>query len=55
MSMSNELKTKDVLEGISFILMIVGIIGLMCVLYEVKELKELTKDASNFRSITNQK
>ena len=53
--MNNELKTKDVLEGISFILMVVGIIGLMCVLYEVKELKELTKDASNFRSITNQK
>ena len=54
-SMSNELKTKDILEGISFILMCIAIIGLMCVLYEVKELKRLTKDASNFRSITNQK
>jgi len=53
--MSNELKTKDVLEGISFILMCIAIIGLMCVLYEVKELKRLTKDASKFRSITNQK
>ena len=53
--MNNELKTKDVLEGISFILMCIAIIGLMCVLYEVKELKELTKDARNFRSITNQK
>jgi TctA family transporter len=53
--MSNELKTKDILEGISFILMCIAIIGLMCILYEVKELKRLTKDARNFRSITNQK
>jgi hypothetical protein len=53
--MSNELKTKDILEGISFILMCIAIIGLMCVLYEVKELKGLSKDARNFRSITNQK
>jgi TctA family transporter len=49
--MNNELKTKDIIEGITFILMVVGIIGMLCVLYEVKELKELTKDASNFRSI----
>jgi hypothetical protein len=48
---NNELKTKDILEGITFILMVVGIIGLMCVLYEVNELKGLTKDASNFRTI----
>ena len=53
--MNNELKTKDVLEGISFILMIVGIIGLMCVLYEVNELKGLSKGAGNFRSITIRK
>ena len=50
--MSNELKTKDIVEGITFILMIVGIIGLFCLLYEVKELRELTKGASNFRTIT---
>jgi hypothetical protein len=50
--MSNELKTKDVLEGISFILMCIAIIGLMCVLYEVNELKGLSKGASNFRTIT---
>ena len=50
--MNNELKTKDIIEGTTFILMVVGIIGMLCVLYEVKELKELTKDASNFRSIT---
>jgi hypothetical protein len=53
--MSNELKTKDILEGISFILMCIAIIGLMCVLYEVNELKGLSKGARNFRSITNQK
>jgi TctA family transporter len=53
--MNNELKTKDIIEGITFILMVVGIIGLMCVLYEVNELKRLTKGASNFRSITTTK
>ena len=53
--MNNELKTKDIVEGITFILMVVSIIGMLCVLYEVKELKELTKDASNFRSITYRK
>ncbi len=52
--MNNELKTKDIIEGITFILMVVGIIGLMCVLYEVNELKRLTKGASNFR-IVNRK
>ena len=52
--MNNELKTKDVLEGITFILMCVAIIGMVCVLYEVKELKGLSKGASNFR-IVNRK
>ena len=47
----NELKTKDILEGITFILMIVATIGMFCLLYEVKELRELTKGASNFRTI----
>ena len=49
---NNELKTKDIVEGITFILMCIAIIGLMCVLYEVKELKGLSKGASNFRTIT---
>jgi hypothetical protein len=53
--MSNELKTKDILEGISFILMCIAIIGLICVLYEVNELKGLMKGASNFRSIEYRK
>ena len=50
-NMNNELKTKDILEGITFILMIVATIGMFCLLYEVKELRELTKGASNFRTI----
>ena len=49
--MNNELKTKDILEGITFILMIVATIGMFCLLYEVKESRELTKGASNFRTI----
>ena len=49
--MNNELKTKDVVEGITFILMVVAIIGMFCLLYEVKELRELTKGSSNFRTI----
>jgi hypothetical protein len=52
--MNNELKTKDIVEGIGFILMVVGIIGLMCVLCEVNELKGLMKGAGNFR-IVNRK
>jgi len=50
--MNNELKTKDIVEGITFILMCIAIIGMVCVLYEVNELKGLSKGASNFR-ITN--
>jgi hypothetical protein len=53
--MSNELKTKDIVEGITFILMCIAIIGLICVLYEVNELKGLSKGASNFRSIEYRK
>ena len=49
--MNNELKRKDILEGITFILMIVATIGMLCLLYEVTELRELTKGASNFRTI----
>ena len=49
--MNNEIKTKDIIEGITFILMIVATIGMFCLLYEVKELRELTKSATNFRTI----
>jgi hypothetical protein len=49
--MNNEIKTKDIIEGITFILMIVATIGMFCLLYEVKELRELTKGASNLQTI----
>ena len=49
--MNNELKTKDVVEGITFILMVVATIGMFCLLYEVKELRELSKGATDFRTI----
>ena len=49
--MNNELKTKDILEGITFILMVVATIGMFCLLYEVKELRELSKGATDFRTI----
>ena len=52
---SNKELTKNIIEGITFVLWVVAIIGMLCVLYEVKELRELTKDASNFRSIVNRK
>ena len=53
--MNNELKTKDIVEGITFILMCIAIIGMFCLLYEVNELKGLSKGASNFRSIEYRK
>ena len=43
---------KDIMEALGFILMVVGIITLLCVLYEVKELRDLTRNATNFRTIT---
>ena len=46
---------KTIIEAVGFILWVVTILTLVCVLYEVKELKELTKNASNFRSITYRK
>ena len=49
--MNNELKTKDIVEGITFILMVVATIGMFCLLYEVKELRELSKGATDFRTI----
>ena len=47
----NKITKKDMVEGIVFILMVVGIIGLMCVLYEVNYLKGLTNSATDFRTI----
>ena len=41
-----------IIEGV---LWVIAIVGMLFLLYEVKVLKGLTKDASNFRSIANQK
>ena len=49
--MNNELKTKDIVEGMTFILMVVAIMGMFCLLYEVTELRELSKGATDFRTI----
>ena len=46
---------KTIIEAVGFILWVVTILTLMCILYEVKELRDVTKDASNFRSITYRK
>lgn len=51
MNKDNKITKKDIVEGIGFILIVVGIIGLMCVLYEVNYLKGLTKSATDFSSI----
>ena len=40
---------------INTILWVIASVGMLFLLYEVKVLKRLTKDASNFRSIVNQK
>ena len=51
---NNRELTKNIVEAVGFILMVVGIIGMLCVLYEVKELRDLTKSASDFRTIRKQ-
>lgn len=45
-------KGFKIIEGIGFILMVVGIITLLCVMHE---LNEVNKDVKELRSITNQK
>ena len=49
--MNKEL-TKTIIEGITFILMVVGIISMICVLHEVSE---LNKEVKELRVITNRK
>ena len=46
---SNKELTKDIVEGITFILMTLSIIGLMCVLYEVNK---VSKDIKILKSMT---
>lgn len=50
--MNNKITKRDIIEAVTFILMTVAVIGMITLLYEVKELRELTKEATNFRTIT---
>ena len=49
---NNKELTKDIIEGITFILMTLSIIGLMCVLYEVNK---VSKDIKVLKSMTIRK
>lgn len=49
---NNRELTKNIIEGITFVLWVVAIIGMLCVLYEVNELKG---DVKELRVITNRK
>ena len=46
--MSNKIQRKDLIEGIGFILMVVGIITLLCAMYE---LKGLSKDIREYKTL----
>jgi hypothetical protein len=46
--MDNKITKKDIVEGIGFVLMVVGIITLLCAMYE---LKEVSKDVKELRTI----
>ena len=45
---NNKITKKDIVEGIGFILMVVGIIGLMGALYQ---LREVNKEVKELRTI----
>ncbi len=46
--MNNKITKKDIIEGIGFILMVVGIVALMGALYE---LREVNKEVKELRTI----
>ena len=48
----NKITKKDIVEGIGFILMVVGIITLLCVAYEVNK---VSKDIKILKSMTIRK
>ena len=47
---SNKELTKNIIEGITFVLWVVAIMGMLCVLYEVNE---LNKEVKELKGITN--
>jgi hypothetical protein len=44
---NNEELAKDMIEGVSFVLWVVGIIGMACLLYEVNELQNEVHNLKN--------
>ena len=46
---SNKELTKNIIEGITFVLMVVSILGMLCVLYEVNK---VSKDIKVLKSMT---
>jgi hypothetical protein len=49
---SNKELTKNIIEGITFVLMVVSILGMLCVLYEVNK---VSKDIKVLKSMTIRK
>ena len=47
---SNKELTKNIIEGITFVLMVVSILGMLCVLYEVNK---VSKDIKVLKTMTN--
>ncbi len=52
MNKDNKITKKDIVEGMGFILMIVGIIGLIIV---TSKLRGVTKEAGRFMNVENRK
>jgi hypothetical protein len=50
--MNKNITKRDIVEGIGFILMVVGIVALMGALYQ---LREVNKELKELRVITNRK
>lgn len=49
---SNKELTKNIIEGITFVLMVVSILGMLCVLYEVNK---VSKDIKVLKQMTIRK
>lgn len=49
---NNRELTKNIVEAVGFILMVVGIIGMLCVLYEVNK---VSKDIKILKTMTIRK
>lgn len=50
--MNKNITKRDIIEGIGFVLMVVGIITLLCALYQLNEVNTIVKE---LRVTTNRK